>query len=432
VTSGGSEIIGPGWRGWLPTLLLAGCAIVAGVAGLAIEGHGILAISCALAGATVLGASVPFVAAVLKVQATFQRETKAFLRQEIQNVAGHIVAAAWHARPGPERVDAALPLILIAQIQRSGGTLLSQLLDGHPEVLAFPHELKWGGKIKCRWPQVDPNKEGPLEIARTLAAENLKQNITFNLFGYHKNTFALADRDEHLPFQWSQWAYVEAFIEAWEAKRPQTRRECLDIFMSSYFSSFYNWRGHGASKKIITGFTPRMNFIQSYPENEGFFEDYPDGLMIAICRHPADWFASASRRPGDGAHRRPAHSARQSRAYSDLDTAMSLWRESAESAMQLKGRHPNQVVLISFAALIADPFRSMRRIAERLGLTWHSTLVVPTFNGMPIASNSSFGPTVGIDASTLRRRDGLDPELREQIEAENLPLYQRFVEMADV
>jgi len=33
------------------------------------------------------------------------------------------------------------PLVLISQIQRSGGSLLSQLFDGHPEVHAHPHEL---------------------------------------------------------------------------------------------------------------------------------------------------------------------------------------------------------------------------------------------------------------------------------------------------
>ena len=33
------------------------------------------------------------------------------------------------------RVDVNVPLVLISQVQRSGGTLLSQLFDGHPEVL---------------------------------------------------------------------------------------------------------------------------------------------------------------------------------------------------------------------------------------------------------------------------------------------------------
>ena len=40
------------------------------------------------------------------------------------------------------------PLVLISQVQRSGGTLLSQLFDGHPELHAHPHELKIGYPTK--------------------------------------------------------------------------------------------------------------------------------------------------------------------------------------------------------------------------------------------------------------------------------------------
>ncbi len=47
------------------------------------------------------------------------------------------------------------PLALISQIQRSGGSLLSQLFDGHPEVHAHPHELKIGNPKKYIWPEID-------------------------------------------------------------------------------------------------------------------------------------------------------------------------------------------------------------------------------------------------------------------------------------
>jgi hypothetical protein len=47
------------------------------------------------------------------------------------------------------------PLVLISQIQRSGGTLLSQLFDGHPQLHAHPHELKIGFPKKHIWPKLD-------------------------------------------------------------------------------------------------------------------------------------------------------------------------------------------------------------------------------------------------------------------------------------
>ena len=47
------------------------------------------------------------------------------------------------------------PLVLISQIQRSGGTLLSQLFDGHPELHAHPSELKIGRPKFWHWPPLD-------------------------------------------------------------------------------------------------------------------------------------------------------------------------------------------------------------------------------------------------------------------------------------
>ena len=47
------------------------------------------------------------------------------------------------------------PLALISQIQRSGGSLLSQLFDGHPEIHAHPHEMMIGYTKKHVWPRID-------------------------------------------------------------------------------------------------------------------------------------------------------------------------------------------------------------------------------------------------------------------------------------
>src|ERR671938_1044237 len=60
------------------------------------------------------------------------------------------------------------PLVLISQIQRSGGTLLSQLLDAHPQLHAHPHELHIGyPRDKRDWPRLDLG-QGPDQWFRAL------------------------------------------------------------------------------------------------------------------------------------------------------------------------------------------------------------------------------------------------------------------------
>ncbi len=134
-----------------------------------------------------------------------------------------------------------------------------------------------------------------------------------------------------------------------------------DVFMSAYFSALLTRRTSDKAKKFITASGVRIN--------DEFFDDYPDGLMISPCRHPADWYASASRHKPE---------------FADVDRTMEKWQESAESAMHLKERRPDHVVLVSFETLVADPSGLMMRLAERLGLAWHPILATPTFNRMPI------------------------------------------------
>ncbi len=46
------------------------------------------------------------------------------------------------------------PVVLVSQVQRSGGTLLSRLFDAHPEIHAHPYELHIGRRRRSRWSKI--------------------------------------------------------------------------------------------------------------------------------------------------------------------------------------------------------------------------------------------------------------------------------------
>ncbi len=239
-----------------------------------------------------------------------------------------------------------------------------------------------------------------------LVAANAADLEDFKRLGYKKG-FNVAD-NERLPFRWSLGTYLSAFLWYGLTSPPHTRRDYLDIFFTAYAVAL----GGARSKKMVTAFTPRANFINSHPGNEEFFSDYPDGTMICICRHPADWYASASR---------------HQKKYADVEVAMALWRESAESALVLHAKHPRQVLLLPFDDLVLSRGDMMRLVATRLGLIWNDCLLTPTFGGEPIPSNSSFHAVTGIDATAAERRNVLPASVREQISVENAALYEHFV-----
>jgi hypothetical protein len=88
-----------------------------------------------------------------KLQRAF-RKTASLSRVRIWNRTGRLTAEGDDAIAeyvANNFVPLRAPLILISQVQRSGGSLLSQLLDGHPQLAAYPHELKIGFPTGEHW-----------------------------------------------------------------------------------------------------------------------------------------------------------------------------------------------------------------------------------------------------------------------------------------
>jgi hypothetical protein len=208
------------------------------------------------------------------------------------------------------------PLVLISQIQRSGGTLLSQLFDGHPEH-ARPHEICIGKPDKWDWPPLDLS--GPdtwfATLHEPLIAEWVETGFVKDLTELRKGK----DPDV-FPFVFSlrlQRAIFERSVAG-----ATSEREVLDAYFTSYFNAWLdNHNLCTGPKRAVVGFTPRL--AMELGRVERFFGAYPDGLLVSIVRDPRGWYASARR------HRK---------YYADLEQSIGLWRASTEAALEAAGR----------------------------------------------------------------------------------------------
>ncbi len=262
------------------------------------------------------------------------------------------------------------PLVLVSQVQRSGGTLLSQLFDGHPECHAHPSEIYIGHPRKWNWPDLDLDDrtgwfatlyERPVEL-------HLEQ-------GYVKEKEARNEPDhEAFPFVFLpqlQRQIFEACVDAWA---PASERDILDCYFTSYFNAWLdNQNLYSGPKRAVTGFTPRL--AMEGDNVARFFSAYPDGALVSIIRDPRGWYASASR------YRKSL--------YEDLDEAIGLWARSAEAALDARARFGERVILLTYEDLVLETDETMRWVAERLGIAMTPVLLVPTFNGQPVRANSS-------------------------------------------
>jgi hypothetical protein len=297
-------------------------------------------------------------------------------------------------------------LVLVSQIQRSGGTLLSQLFDGHPECHSHPYELKIGYPRKYNWP--------PLDLARPEAwFETLfeKRSVTHFLGSYHKSAKRRNDHDV-FPFLFLSRLQKAIFDACVAARPPEREREVLDCYFTSYFNAWLdNQNLYSGPKRVVTGFVPRL--AMELGNVERFFAAYAEGTLISIVRDPRAWYVSAS--------------GYQPERYADVEVALGLWRRSTEAAVEARERFGERVVLLTYEQLVLETEVAMRELAGRVGISMLPLLLQPTFNGRPIRANSS--EAVGRYGVLQERvgayRDSLAVETVERIEELTGDLYDR-------
>jgi hypothetical protein len=281
------------------------------------------------------------------------------------------------------------PVALISQIQRSGGSLLAQLFDSHPEVHAHPYELTIGKPKKYIWPKIDikDNPERWIEI--------LFEDIVIKHFreGYKKGPKA----DETFSFFFLPPLQKKIFLHYINSFSSITLRDIYDAYMTSYFGAWLNYQNHYGDKKFVTAFTPRLAIVEN--SIESFFQIYPDGRLISIVRDPKNWYPSALK-----------HKA-QKKKYGDIRIALNLWIKNTQAMLRNKEKYGERVCIIKFEDLITKTESVMRYLAEFLDIQFHEVLLTPTFNQIPIRANTSFeAKQHGIMNSTLSRYKTLSEE----------------------
>jgi len=292
------------------------------------------------------------------------------------------------------------PIALISQVQRSGGSLLSQLFDGHPELHAHPHELKIGYPKKFMWPEIDLN-ENPQRWLEIFFEDKVIEHFKG---GYKKER----KQDEVFPFIFVPSVQQKVFLKYLSSVDSITLRDVFDAYMTSYFGAWINNQNRYGQKKYVTAFTPRLAMIE---ENiESFFEVYPDGRLLSIVRDPRNWYPSAVK------HR--------SNVYGDIRKSIDLWKTSTEAALRNKKKYGERVSIVRFEDLVSKTEAVMFYMADFLKINFDDILLVPTFNKSPIRANTSFNDEQhGIVSSTLSRYKMLSEEELKIIEEMTEDIY---------
>lgn len=307
------------------------------------------------------------------------------------------------------------PMLLISQVQRAGGTLLSRLFDAHPECFSHPMELKWGRPAKWNWPSFEADATLTDRQAFSLLDEIwVRKAIRHG--GYSKYPqWAPEEKPSHrprYPFVFDRALEFDLFADAFTSRRIGHRRDVLNAYLTALFNAWLDYQNlYATPKRWVTSFVPGL--VTRADSLDRFFADYPDGILATIVRHPGSWFASASRHTFSG----------------DVVEALQHWIHSTQASLAASARYGERVLVILFEDLVLNTHTTMSAICDRLGLTFHETLLNPTYNSMPVLSDSSFRLTTAIDPDvTQRYLTMLTPEQTSTIDQLAIGLYTDVAE----
>jgi hypothetical protein len=247
----------------------------------------------------------------------------------------------------------------IVGMPRSGTTLLTALLDGHPQVLVLneTHAFKWIGAA-------DP---------------------VVGLF--------------RVPFY--RDAFPEGGSERRELEAALRRRVSgpVDIGtgLTALAESLREISPAAANARLWIEKTPR-HYLRARELVEAFGETT---RIVFMLRDPRDVVASHAAKWGRSLQRVARH-----------------WAEADALAQRYHARWPAAVCTLRYEDLVREPEATTRQVASHFGIEWSEDLMVPTMRGADWRGNSSYEqPIVGIsDRSIGQYEKELDARAIAQVE----------------
>ena len=294
-----------------------------------------------------------------------------FIKIIYRNFSKRLISAFFESFSFKKKIDYIdQNLILIGQIQRSGGTLLTQLFDNHSTLYSYPSELMLTSP-KFNW-QKD-FRFSTIEINEHLKECFVKKN-------YSKLSKSKPKNETENPFYFNPFVERKIYKSYEKYIKKNDIRSKFNSYFTAFFNSFTNYNNSNTKKKYITAFIPR--FVVNKNNVELFFKIYPKGYLISVIRDPETWLMSVK-----------DHSPK---TYRDTKLSLDLWSKCLENSLELKKRYREKVILINFKDLLMYPEKTLKKICLIINIDYEKQLIEPTFNGQEIDSDSSHQTVKGI------------------------------------
>ena len=293
--------------------------------------------------------------------------------------------------------------VFICGHPKAGTSLVTALLDGHPNILAYPEETLFFRRFL-------PAIQGKDFVERI----DLAKKLLIHIFEWnqenppeHQQNFA--DRDySHISFP----EVCQHMVDALPDQNPKPAD-----FLNAAILAF------GRTTNLLT--KNKRYWVEKTPYNELFTENifkwWPRAKCIHIIRDPRDNFVSYERK-------HPEWTAK---------VFITNWNRSTRAGLDnLEKFGKEKYLIIRFEDLLTDPEEITREVANFLDIVWDNALLEPTRAGDDWQGNSMFAEKYrSISTAPIGRwKDLIDPfelEIIQIIGEEIIALYDYDIAEVD-
>ncbi len=306
-----------------------------------------------------------------------------------------------------------MDFIFIAGINRSGGSLLARLFDGHKDFASYPMEV--GFKFdntsygfldkKTGTPTYIPDFNENINPIKYFDADKEVVSYTWgketsSKFGIRENYLEKAFYEKSVKTNFNHKLYIEKLIKY--CSEIKSNQKLFEGKHKAYFESWDNGAYFNNPKYVVTHDSNGL-FLSDFNK---YFSEFKNSFILVPIRDCIGYVAAEKTRIARrffGSKRfskplPPNFLIKKFDAY-DLNSIINTWLISISriKLLQEKTNSKNNLITYRFEKLVEQTSDSMKILSDKLKVNYENNLLSPTLCGNKWLGNSQQGKNYGIN-----------------------------------
>jgi hypothetical protein len=286
-------------------------------------------------------------------------------------------------------------LLMLGAMYENGGNVTHRFLDGHPQMFVYPFESQLGTRLvadhlssmfplKYRWPVFDLEATAQQDYKAIIDEEVKVRARTPQVSKFR-----------HMPFDFSDAERAEIYQRLVQ-ETGRSRANNVAAFFRATFDAWKDYRRTG-EQVVYVGYSPVITVDASK-----ILSELPQAHVLHVVRNPWSAYADTKKRP----------------VPLSLAHYMLGWTLNQYHALLFRERFPERVHIVRAEDVMADSFKTLGEVCQKLGLERADSLKQTTWNGAELREVYPWGTirkaTPEANLATARE---LSAQEREEIRA---------------